>query len=75
MKAFTKTEYGGPEVLRLEEVEKPPLKDDHILVKVMANSANPADWHILRGEPILLDSHSDCSNPKIKSLVLTLQVL
>src|SRR5690606_28999228 len=42
---------GGPEVLRLEEVEKPSLKDDHILVKIMANSANPADWHVLRGEP------------------------
>lgn len=51
MKAFTKTKYGGPEVLHLEEVEKPSLKDDHILVKVMSNSANPADWHILRGKP------------------------
>ncbi len=51
MKAFTKTKYGGPEVLQLEEVEKPALKDDCILVKVMANSANPADWHIIRGKP------------------------
>ncbi|MEK6482094.1 alcohol dehydrogenase catalytic domain-containing protein [Catalinimonas sp. 4WD22] len=51
MKAFTKTKYGGPEVLQWEEVEKPLLKDDHILVRVMANSANPADWHILRGKP------------------------
>ncbi|WPP49730.1 NAD(P)-dependent alcohol dehydrogenase [Catalinimonas niigatensis] len=51
MKAFTKTKYGGPEVLQLEEVESPLLKDGHILVKVIANSANPADWHILRGEP------------------------
>lgn len=51
MKAFTKTIYGGPEVLRLEEVEKPDLKDGHLLVKVYANSANPADWHILRGKP------------------------
>lgn len=51
MKAFTKYKYGGPEVLQLEEVTKPVLKDNHILVKVVANSANPADWHILRGEP------------------------
>lgn len=51
MKAFTKTEYGGPEVLRLEEVAKPTIKEGHILVKVAANSANPADWHILRGKP------------------------
>ena len=52
MKAFTKSKYGGPEVLNLEEVEKPALKDGYILVKVMANSANPADWHIIRGKPI-----------------------
>jgi len=51
MKAFIKTTYGGPEVLRLEEVNKPFLKDNHLLVKVMANSANPADWHIMRGKP------------------------
>ncbi len=52
MKAYTKTRYGGPEVLRLEEVAKPSIKDNHILVKVKANSANPADWHILRGKPL-----------------------
>lgn len=51
MKAFTKYKYGGPEVLSLEDVEKPTLKDNSILVQVKANSANPADWHILRGKP------------------------
>lgn len=51
MKAVTKIKYGGPEILQLEVVEKPSLKDDHILVRVIANSANPADWHILRGKP------------------------
>jgi NADPH:quinone reductase-like Zn-dependent oxidoreductase len=51
MKAFTKTKYGGPEVLHLEEVEKPVIKEGHVLIKVEANSVNPADWHILRGEP------------------------
>lgn len=51
MKAFTKYKYGGPEVLQMEEVESPVVENNHILVKVMANSANPADWHILRGKP------------------------
>jgi len=51
MKAFTKMRYGGPEVLQLEEVERPAVKDDHILVRNFANSVNPADWHILRGKP------------------------
>ncbi|WP_207429408.1 NAD(P)-dependent alcohol dehydrogenase [Pedobacter sp. SYSU D00535] len=53
MKAFTRKLYGGPEVLQLEEVEKPTPQAGQLLVKVAANSANPADWHILRGTPIL----------------------
>lgn len=68
MKAFTKTKYGGPEILQLEEVEKPSLKDDHILVKVMANSANPADWHILRGKPFFARFSFGLFKPKDKML-------
>ena len=52
MKAITKYSYGGPEVLKLEEVDKPTIKANYLLIKVKANSANPADWHILRGKPI-----------------------
>lgn len=52
MQAFTRTKYGGPEVLHLAEVEKPIVKDDHILISIQANSVNPADWHILRGKPL-----------------------
>ncbi len=66
MKAFTKTKYGGPEVLQLEEVEKPSLKNDHILVKVEANSVNPADWHILRGEPFFARFSFGLFKPKDK---------
>lgn len=66
MKAFTKTIYGGPEVLKLEEVERPELKDDHILVKVMANSANPADWHIIRGKPFFARFSFGLFKPKDK---------
>ncbi len=68
MKAFTKTKYGGPEILQLEEVEKPSLKDDHILVKVIANSANPADWHILRGIPFFARFSFGLFKPKDKIL-------
>ena len=66
MKAFTKTQYGGPEVLQLEEVEKPVLQDDHILVKVVANSANPADWHLIRGEPFFARFAFGLFKPKYK---------
>ncbi len=66
MKAFTKTKYGGPEILQFEEVEKPSLKDGHILIKVMANSANPADWHILRGKPFFARATFGLFKPKDK---------
>jgi len=51
MKAFTRTTYGGPDILRLSDIPKPVPPKGHLLVRVMANSANPADWHILRGKP------------------------
>jgi len=66
--AFIKTTYGGPEVLRLEEVEKPKVKNGHLLVKVMANSANPADWHILRGKPYFARFSFGLFKPKEKIL-------
>lgn len=66
MKAFVKTKYGGPEVLKLEEVEMPTIKEDHILVKVVANAANPADWHLLRGEPFFARFTSGLFKPKEK---------
>ncbi|MDR8394585.1 NAD(P)-dependent alcohol dehydrogenase [Aliifodinibius sp. S!AR15-10] len=68
MKAFTKSKYGGPEILQLEEVEKPDLKDNHILVKVAANSVNPADWHILRGKPFFARFSFGLFRPKEKIL-------
>lgn len=66
MKAFIKKKYGGPEVLRLEDSEKPIVKDDEILVKVFANSANPADWHIIRGKPFFARFTFGLFKPKDK---------
>ncbi len=66
MKAFTKTTYGGPEILHLEDVAKPALKPGHLLVRVMANSANPADWHLIRGKPYFARLTSGLLKPKVK---------
>ena len=51
MKAIVCRKYGSPDVLRLEELEKPTPKDHEVLLKVHAASANAGDWHLLRGEP------------------------
>jgi NADPH:quinone reductase-like Zn-dependent oxidoreductase len=49
MKAATYKSYGPPEVLTIEEVEKPTPKDDEVLVKVYASSVNPAEWYTMTG--------------------------
>ncbi len=52
MKAIVYTKYGPPDVLKLEEVEKPTPKDDEVLIKVHAASVNASDWEFLRGTPL-----------------------
>jgi NADPH:quinone reductase-like Zn-dependent oxidoreductase len=49
MKAVVAHEYGGPEVLKLEEVPIPEPKENEILVRVIASGVNPADPLILNG--------------------------
>jgi NADPH:quinone reductase-like Zn-dependent oxidoreductase len=55
MKAIVQHGYGAPtDVLRLAEVPVPEVGGEDVLVRVMASSANPWDWHYIRGEPVLL---------------------
>ena len=62
MKAILHCEYGGPEVLKVEEVEKPVPNDNQLLVKVRAASVNPLDLTI-RG-PLLLRPLFGLRKPK-----------
>src|SRR6478735_1318569 len=54
MKALVRNRFGGPGVVRVEEVDPPALTDDRVLVRVRASSLNKADWHELRGWPRFL---------------------
>ena len=54
MKALVRHKYGGPGVVRVEEIERPALTDERVLVRVRASSLNKADWHELRGWPRFL---------------------
>ena len=64
MKAIVYTKYGPPDVLQLKEVEKPTCKEDEVLVEVRAASANPADWHIMRGAPFMARLVTGLLKPK-----------
>ena len=47
MKAIVCPRTGGPDVLRLEEIDRPSIADDDILVRVHASSINPVDFFTL----------------------------
>jgi NADPH:quinone reductase-like Zn-dependent oxidoreductase len=52
MRAVVSTEFGTPDVLRLEEIDRPGISEDNqVLVKVHAAAINPLDWHEIRGTP------------------------
>jgi NADPH:quinone reductase-like Zn-dependent oxidoreductase len=54
LKAIVRTEYGSPDVLELQEIDKPDPMENQVLVRVHAAAVNPLDWHILRGNPFLV---------------------
>jgi len=51
IRAFVRSEYGPPDVLRLEEVATPVPKGDEVLVRTRASSINMADVDYLLGRP------------------------
>lgn len=70
MKAVVYRKYGGPEVLKFEDVAKPTPKGDEVLVKIKAVSVNPLDWHIMRGEPFLARLEAGIFRPREKFRIL-----
>ena len=55
MRAIVQHKYGASQdVLGLADVEMPVVGAEDVLVSVRASSANPWDWHYIRGEPVLL---------------------
>jgi NADPH:quinone reductase-like Zn-dependent oxidoreductase len=68
MKAIVYRNYGSPDVLQCEEIEKPTAGDDEVLIKVRAASVNPVDWHFMRGAPYFVRIMTGLRKPKITRL-------
>jgi NADPH:quinone reductase-like Zn-dependent oxidoreductase len=64
MKAIRFFKFGPPDVLELIDVEKPVPNEDQVLVRVIAASANPLDWHRMEGKPFLARMGEGFSKPK-----------
>jgi NADPH:quinone reductase-like Zn-dependent oxidoreductase len=54
MRAVIQDRYGSPDHLRVREIDRPPVGDDEVLVRVRAASVHPDVWHVVTGRPALL---------------------
>ncbi len=64
MKRIVYHKYGSPDVLELQEVDKPVVDDDSVLVRVRAASVNAGDWRLIRGRPYLVRLFTGLLKPK-----------
>lgn len=54
MKAIVCPQYGSPDVLELQEIERPEPGDGEILIRVEATGLNAADWRLMRADPFFV---------------------
>jgi NADPH:quinone reductase-like Zn-dependent oxidoreductase len=68
MKAAVRTKYGPPEVVRLEEVDKPTAGVDELLIRVRATTVNRTDCGYRGGKPFPIRFFSGLRRPKVAIL-------
>jgi len=68
MKAVVYHQYGSPDVLKLDDIQKPIPGDREVLVKVQAVSINSWDWDMLTGRPFEYRFLSGLLKPKSNAL-------
>lgn len=65
MKAAVRSKYGLSDVLEIKEIDKPVPKDNEVLIKVYAATANRTDCHILWGKPFFMRFFTGLLKPNI----------
>jgi NADPH:quinone reductase-like Zn-dependent oxidoreductase len=66
MKAIVYQNFGSPDILRFEEIDKPTPADNEVLIRVRAASVNPLDWKLMKGGPFILRLLLGLGKSKIK---------
>jgi NADPH:quinone reductase-like Zn-dependent oxidoreductase len=64
MKAIVFRRYWSPDALELVDIPAPTPASDQVVVRVIASSVNPVDWHRLRGRPILVRLSEGLTKPR-----------
>lgn len=68
MKSIVRYQYGSPDVLTLEELNKPVVKDQDVLVRVRAASLNADDLEYLYGKSPFTRIATGLRKPRIRGL-------
>ena len=66
MKAIVQDQYGGPDVLHLEDIDTPTVDSGEVLLRVQAASLFAGDWHFMAGMPLAFRPASGLMKPKIR---------
>jgi NADPH:quinone reductase-like Zn-dependent oxidoreductase len=72
MRAVVHDRYGPPEVLRLEDVERPMPKDDEVLIRIHATTVNRTDCGLRSAELFLSRFFTGLHRPKHRILGMEL---
>ena len=64
MKAAIRRQYGPPQSIKIETIEKPKPKDQEVLIKVFATTVNRTDGAILTGRPFIMKFFLGLRKPK-----------
>ena len=68
MRAVVYDRYGGPEVLRIEEIERPVPAADEVLIRIRATGVTRSDAHLRAGDPFVSRFLSGLRRPKRRIL-------
>jgi NADPH2:quinone reductase len=74
MKAVVYTTYGGPDVLKLKEIQKPVPEKDEVLIKIHASTATAAEGMMRRGDTIMSRVVLGFTKPARKYQILGLEL-
>ena len=53
MQAIVRHQYGSADVLRVEEIDRPTISPDEVLIRVHAAGMDRGTWHLMAGMPYL----------------------
>jgi NADPH:quinone reductase-like Zn-dependent oxidoreductase len=67
MRAIVQDAYGTADVLHMQDIERPAMGDDEVLIRVRAAGVDPGVWHLMSGRPYLVRAMGfGLTKPKVR---------